>query len=101
MRVVGPRLQLSSAIMLFGIASACLLAAKGYASVMGLRVLVGVGEAFTQTGLLCFTLWYRREEMATRGGASKTRFFHLIPFLYTIQLPLYFFMCYIVCCHGS
>ena len=42
--------------------------AKSYQAVAGLRVGVGVGEAFLQAGPLYLSLWYKRHEMATRGA---------------------------------
>lgn len=35
---------------------------------MGLRVGVGVGEAFAQAAPLYMTLWYKRDELATRAA---------------------------------
>jgi MFS family permease len=42
--------------------------AKSYAAVVGLRVGVGIGEAFLQAGPLYLSLWYKRDELATRGA---------------------------------
>ena len=42
--------------------------AKSYQAVAGLRVGVGVGEAFIQAGTLYLSLWYKPHELATRGG---------------------------------
>ncbi|OQV08074.1 hypothetical protein CLAIMM_12399 [Cladophialophora immunda] len=39
-----------------------------YSQVAGLRFLIGVGEAFLQAGPIYLTLWYRREEFASRSG---------------------------------
>lgn len=46
--------------------SLCL--AKNYATVYGLRVGVGAGEAILQAGPLYLSFWYRRDELATRGA---------------------------------
>jgi MFS family permease len=34
----------------------------------GLRILIGCGEAFIQAAYLYLTFFYKREELATRGG---------------------------------
>jgi MFS family permease len=68
MRVVGPPHQLGVAVAFFGVCGACLAAAKNYGTVLGLRVLIGIGEAFVQVGLLYFSFWYKRNEVATRAG---------------------------------
>jgi MFS family permease len=42
--------------------------AKSYPTVVGLRVLVGAFEAFVNAAPLYLSLWYRRDELATRGA---------------------------------
>lgn len=73
MRVIGPPRQLGIAVIFFGVCGTCLSAAKNYAAVMGLRVLIGAGEAFVQVGLLYFSFWYKRDEVATRAGMQHLR----------------------------
>jgi MFS family permease len=73
MRVIGPPRQLGIAVIFFGVCGTCLAAAKNYAAVMGLRVLIGIGEAFVQVGLLYFSFWYKRDEVATRAGISHSK----------------------------
>lgn len=68
MRVIGPPRQLGLAVIFFGVCGTCLAASKNYATVIGLRVLIGMGEAFVQVGLLYFSFWYKRDEVATRAG---------------------------------
>ena len=68
MRVIGPPRQLGLAVIFFGVCGTCLAASKHYATVIGLRVLIGMGEAFVQVGLLYFSFWYKRDEVATRAG---------------------------------
>ena len=41
---------------------------KSYGTVVGLRVCVGVGEAFIQAAPLYLTLWYKRNELASRAA---------------------------------
>lgn len=71
MRVVGPPRQLGAAVTFFGICATCLSGSKTYGAVIGLRILIGVGEAFVQVGLLYFSFWYKRDEVATRAGLSS------------------------------
>jgi MFS family permease len=42
--------------------------AKSYSTVVGLRVLVGASESFVNAAPLYLSLWYKREELATRGA---------------------------------
>jgi MFS family permease len=73
MRVIGPPRQLGIAVIFFGVCGTCLSASKNYGTVMGLRVLIGMGEAFVQVGLLYFSFWYKRDEVATRAGRWISR----------------------------
>ncbi|RDW65994.1 hypothetical protein BP6252_09629 [Coleophoma cylindrospora] len=72
MRIIGPPRQLGLAVIFFGVCGTCLAAAKNYATVIGLRVLIGTGEAFVQVGLLYFSFWYKRNEVATRAAIYYT-----------------------------
>jgi MFS family permease len=76
MRVIGPPRQLGIAVIFFGVCGICLAAAKNYGAVMGLRVLIGMGEAFVQVGLLYFSFWYKRDEVATRAGKAHPKTKH-------------------------
>lgn len=58
MRIIGPPRQLGIAVIFFGACGTCLSASKNYGTIMGLRVLIGMGEAFVQVGLLYFSFWY-------------------------------------------
>jgi MFS family permease len=71
MRIIGPPRQLGLAVIFFGVCGACLSAVHNYGSVLGLRLLIGLGEAFVQVGLLYFSFWYKRDEVATRAGKAK------------------------------
>lgn len=44
------------------------MTAKSYGTVVGLRVLVGTAEAFVNAAPLYLSLWYKRNELATRGA---------------------------------
>ncbi|KAH0536475.1 hypothetical protein FGG08_006656 [Glutinoglossum americanum] len=70
MRVVSPPKLLGVAIVFFGVCSTCLAAAKNYASILALRVLIGAGQAFVQVGSLYLSIWYKRNEVATRAGET-------------------------------
>ncbi|KAF8851304.1 MFS general substrate transporter [Acephala macrosclerotiorum] len=72
MRVIGPPRQLGAAVIFFGVCGTCLSAAKSYGAVIGLRILIGMGEAFVQVGLLYFSFWYKRDEVATRAAVCYT-----------------------------
>lgn len=67
MRIIGPNNQLGAAVIFFGVCSTCMAAAKNYGAIMGLRVLTGIGEACVQVGLLYFSFWYKRDEVASRA----------------------------------
>ncbi|KUJ17697.1 MFS general substrate transporter [Mollisia scopiformis] len=72
MRVIGPPRQLGAAVIFFGVCGTCLSAVKSYGAVIGLRILIGMGEAFVQVGLLYFSFWYKRDEVATRAAVYYT-----------------------------
>ncbi|KAJ8103705.1 putative pantothenate transporter [Lipomyces tetrasporus] len=68
MRAIGPNVQLGGAMIGWGLATTVMCEAKNWQAIAGLRVLIGAIEAFLQAGPLYLTLWYRREELATRGA---------------------------------
>ncbi|KIY01719.1 uncharacterized protein Z520_01857 [Fonsecaea multimorphosa CBS 102226] len=68
LKLVRPPVQLGLALMLWGTFNTLICVAKSYQAVAGLRVGVGVGEAFLQAGPLYLSLWYKRDELATRGA---------------------------------
>lgn len=70
LRVAHPPFLYGSAVIFFGVCTVCTSAARTYASVMVLRLLLGFGESFVQTGFVFLSLWYTKEEMTTRCGAS-------------------------------
>lgn len=69
LRYVHPRWIFSAALISFGVCAACLAAAKSYAAVMVLRVLIGLGEAFVNNAYLFLTLWYKPQELSVRTAA--------------------------------
>jgi hypothetical protein len=72
LRWVGAPTQIGMATLLFGVASICQTAIKTYSQELGIRVVIGAGEAFVQVGILYFSFWYRRDEVATRLAVYYT-----------------------------
>jgi MFS family permease len=68
LRALGPNKTIALACISFGTVVCGLSQAHNYATVMGLRVLVGIGEAFIQGGGLYLSVWYSRHELGTRAG---------------------------------
>ncbi|CAK7237343.1 hypothetical protein SBRCBS47491_009943 [Sporothrix bragantina] len=68
MKKITPPIQLGAALISWGTFTALSCVAKNYSQIAGLRFLIGVGEAFLQAAPIYLTLWYRREEFATRSG---------------------------------
>ena len=67
LRVIPPNYVFGIAVMAFGVFSTCLSQSKSYAVIV-LRLLIGTAEAFVQSGWVFLSLWYRKEELATRTG---------------------------------
>lgn len=55
-------------MVLFGTFCAALGLAQNYSTVLALRVLIGSSQAFIQGLSLYASLWYKRDELATRAG---------------------------------
>ncbi|KAJ9641318.1 hypothetical protein H2204_002996 [Knufia peltigerae] len=68
LRVVTPPVQLGIALCVWGTFTASCAAANSYSALAGLRFGVGMGEAFLQAGVIYLSLWYKRNELATRGA---------------------------------
>lgn len=68
LRIFQPPHVYGIAIALFGAFACCLSIARTYAVVMVLRLLIGIGEAVVQTGFVYLSLWYLKDELATRYG---------------------------------
>ena len=68
LRVIPPNYVFGLAVVFFGIFSACFSQSKSYAAVIILRLLIGIAEAFVQSGWVFLSLWYRKEELSTRTG---------------------------------
>ena len=70
MRIIPPPKLIGTAIFFFSICTLCLAAAKNYATVLFLRMLIGSGQAFVQVAFLYLSIWYKRNEVATRAGET-------------------------------
>jgi hypothetical protein len=57
--------------MLFATLSCCMAAAKNAGTVLALRILFGFVSAFLQALTLYTSMWYKRNELATRIGLSS------------------------------
>ncbi|KAH8698862.1 major facilitator superfamily domain-containing protein [Talaromyces proteolyticus] len=66
LRIFQPPHVYGIAIALFGVFACCLSVSRTYAAVMVLRLLIGIGEAVVQTGFVYLSLWYLKDELATR-----------------------------------
>ena len=63
-----PNHTYGAAVILFGVFACCLSVARSYAVVMVIRLLIGLSEAYVQTGYVFLSLWYKRDELTTRCG---------------------------------
>ncbi|KAL9617618.1 MAG: hypothetical protein Q9160_007584 [Pyrenula sp. 1 TL-2023] len=68
LKKIGPSYQFGGAMVVWGIVTACIVAAKTQASIMVLRALTGAAEAFIRGVLIYLSFWYRYNELATRGA---------------------------------
>ncbi|KAG9773414.1 hypothetical protein KCU88_g5793, partial [Aureobasidium melanogenum] len=63
-----PNRSLGVACMFFGICLCGMAEAKNYSTILALRILLGCGQGFVQLAMIYCSIWYRRDEMATRTG---------------------------------
>lgn len=80
LRYFHPRYVFGLALLAFGLFAAVIPPARSYGAIMTLRVLIGLGEAFTTNAYIFISLWYKPSELATRTGEICPRC------LYTLQL---------------
>jgi len=71
MRVIQPPRIIGTAITFFSICTLFLVITRTYAAILVLRVLVGCGQAFVQVAILYFSIWYKKNEVATRIGEAS------------------------------
>lgn len=62
-----PNRSLGVAVVFFGICCCGMAEAKNYATILGLRICLGIGQGFIQMAPIYCSLWYRRDELATRS----------------------------------
>lgn len=67
-KVLRPNRHLGGTAMIFGVLLAALSAASNYVTVITLRLLIGAAQAFLQGISIYCSLWYKRDEFATRLG---------------------------------
>ena len=67
-RVWHPNFVYGGAVIFFGLCALLTSEARNYASVMVLRLFLGFGESFIQTGFVYLSLWYSSRELTTRCG---------------------------------
>ena len=53
---------------MFGVLATCVSACKSYGSLIAVRFLLGLSEAFVQVGFVYLSLWYRHDEIALRSA---------------------------------
>ena len=70
LKVFPPHYILGGSALLFGTFLSAASGARGYGTIISMRVLIGAVQAFIQGLGLYVTIWYRRDEVATRGGMS-------------------------------
>lgn len=68
LRLVRPPVVFGSGVILFGIFACCIGSSHAYWAVLILRLFIGIAEAVVQTGNMYLSLWYQRDEIATRAG---------------------------------
>ncbi|KAH8882144.1 putative pantothenate transporter [Thozetella sp. PMI_491] len=68
LRKIGPPYQFAGAMVSWGVVTTATAWAKNYSTLMGLRVLVGLAEAFIQGAVFYLSFWYKNTELATRGS---------------------------------
>ncbi|KAJ9640875.1 hypothetical protein H2204_003164 [Knufia peltigerae] len=65
-RFLKPNRSLGVAVVFFGIILCSMAEAKNYATILALRVLLGLGQGFIQMAMIYCSVWYRRDEVASR-----------------------------------
>ncbi|KAF1817566.1 MFS general substrate transporter [Eremomyces bilateralis CBS 781.70] len=68
LRKLTPHRQLGACAIVFGAFLLGMSGAANYATVLTLRIFIGASQAFIQGLSLYSTLWYKRDEVATRGA---------------------------------
>ena len=71
LRWIPPNFVIGGCAIIFGALVCGLGGAKNYATVLGIRILIGFSQAFIQ-GLTVYTpLWFKRDEVASIAGEQQ------------------------------
>lgn len=65
---IKPGHQFGLATITFGLLATLISVCKGYGSLVAIRFLLGLAEAFVQVSFVYLSLWYRRDEIALRSA---------------------------------
>lgn len=72
LRIFHSRYTIGAAAILFGVFACAMAAAKSYAPVIVLRLLIGLAEAFINNAYLYISLWYKPDELSLRTGEPES-----------------------------
>jgi uncharacterized membrane protein len=75
LRVIKPAYLYGGGTIIFGVLATCIAYSGSYAGLMVIRVLIGFVEATAQTVYIFLSLWYKRDEIATRTCESAFIYF--------------------------
>ncbi|KAF2100206.1 MFS general substrate transporter [Rhizodiscina lignyota] len=67
-RFLKPHRQIGGCVVLFAILSCCMADAKNAGTVLALRIIFGFISAFLQALTIYTSMWYKKNELATRTG---------------------------------
>ncbi|OAG43195.1 hypothetical protein AYO21_02481 [Fonsecaea monophora] len=67
MKILAPRWVLGGSITMFGLVAALFSVSRNFADLIGLRLLLGFGEAIVPLSFLYISMWYKHDELALRG----------------------------------
>jgi hypothetical protein len=68
LRITPPHFFFGAPLILFGICACAMASARSYGAVIVLRILIGGCQSFVQSLSTYISLWYKRDEVATRAG---------------------------------
>ena len=74
LRVLPPNYILGGTALLFGTFLTVMSSAHTYGTAIAMRILIGAAQAFIQGLGLYTSMWYKRDEVATRGCKDKQSF---------------------------
>ncbi|ORY27004.1 MFS general substrate transporter [Naematelia encephala] len=69
-KMVPPNYALGAGCLIWAVAASCMASCQSYAGIIVCRLFIGVGESiFGQAVVLHYSLWYKKNEIATRLAA--------------------------------